>query len=231
MAWAKAGIDPTASPPQEGEHAGSDSTEYVKVPWEVIKKWLDRAHKSAKKVPADIRLQWLENRVEADVRIWVEEYRLQTDRTFGKIISHVYTQKANSWYYDTLDKTPDAKQRGRRRGRRDDSSSEHRDRRQSDRRRESPQQSRGQPPPNPRKGSCMRNGDKLCAAWNASATGCKEPCAKGNKHLCSILLKGNGRVCGMRNHRACNHRFEDKESDRKRSRGRGKDRRGQRRRN
>ena len=230
MAWAKAGIDPTASPPTDVEHAGSDSTEYVKVPWEVVKKWLDRAHKSAKKVPNEIRLQWLENRVEADVRIWVEEYRLQTDRTFGKIISKVYTQTASSWYYDALDKTPNAKQKGRRRGRRD-SSSEHRDRRQGDRRRDSPQRSRGQPSSHPRRASRMRNGDKLCAAWNASAEGCSEPCPRGRKHLCSILLKGNGRVCGMRNHRACNHKFEDKEPERKRSRGRGRDRRGQRRRN
>jgi hypothetical protein len=231
MAWAKAGIDAVPHPPEEPAHAGSDSSDYVIVPWEVVKKWLDRAHKQAKKVPENIRLEWLENRVEADIRIWTEEFRLQTGKTLGKIISQVYTQTAASWYYDVMDRTPTKSappgkpDRGRQR-----SSSRHRgnsgsrnDRRRRDR--DSPERPRR--PSQARKASRMRNGDRICKDWNDKNNGCSEPCPKGQKHVCNIVtIASKNRVCGMANHRACNHKFkeEGKQRGRSRKRSRGRSR-------
>ena len=225
LALAKAGIDAVDNPPTVPEHADSDSTDYVCVPWEVVKKWLDRAHNAAKKVPSESRYQWLENRVDADVRIWVEEYRLHREKTLGKIVAQVFEQTATSWYYDDLDQAPKAIRGGqaaprrqpsrsrRRRNRgRDSRSQPQRRRRRSKRTRTSPRRTRTSPrqpsetSPPPRRASRLRSGEALCTVWNAKPGGCSEPCPRKKRHLCSVIQRGSGRVCGMYNHRACNHK-------------------------
>ena len=45
----------------------------------------------------------------------------------------------------------------------------------------------------------LRNGVKLCGAWNKGR--CTEPCPDGKKHICNRELRQAGRACGL-NHKA-----------------------------
>ena len=51
------------------------------------------------------------------------------------------------------------------------------------------------------------DGAKLRAAWNDNRC-VQGKCKRSEIHACSIIAKENGRVCGMRNHRACDHKFK-----------------------
>ena len=70
------------------------------VPWDVVEKWVTRARRNARKVPHDMQVAWVRNRTEADVRIWIDEFRLKTSLSLGKVIKATYVQTANAWYYD-----------------------------------------------------------------------------------------------------------------------------------
>ena len=50
----------------------------------------------------------------------------------------------------------------------------------------------------------LADGTKLCDDWNRG--GCSQNCHKKLTHACSFIVKENGRACGMRNHRAINHK-------------------------
>ena len=106
LSFAKAGITACDPLPSVAETPGSDSTDYVQVPWDVFDKWLARAHSNTRKVPLETRLQWLKNRVEADIRIWIEDYRLKTELTLGKVIKATFAQTSCSWYFDQEDVAP-----------------------------------------------------------------------------------------------------------------------------
>ena len=115
LSFAKAGVEQVNPPPTTPESPGSDSTNYVLVPWDVMDKWLSRAHSSARKVPVETRMAWLRNRIEADLRLLIDNYRLRTDLSFGKVMKDIYAQTTSSWHYDASDRppTPAARSRSR----------------------------------------------------------------------------------------------------------------------
>ena len=54
----------------------------------------------------------------------------------------------------------------------------------------------------------MRNGERICRQWNAAwCTPDERDCPKHMRHCCSVVIMETGRVCGMYNHRACEHRW------------------------
>jgi hypothetical protein len=232
MSFAIAGnqaIDPLPTSPEGPE---SDSTDYVLVPWDVVEKWVTRAKSNAKRVPRDMQMAWVRNRTEADVRIWIDEFRLKTSLTLGKVIKSTYIQTANAWYYDDKDVEP---QRGRTRRRSPSDKPRDRGRNQAtgsggasgkgsggaDRRRGDQRTDR-----NVELADQMRNGDRICREWNAGkCTPDEKDCPKRMKHCCSVLIKKNGRVCGLNNHRACEHKGKSLDDDKGGEGRRGRDRR------
>lgn len=212
LAFAMAGNEALDTAPAAPEGPESDSTDYIAVPWDVPEKWLTRARTMVRKVPRNLRLAWLRNRVEADIRIWIDNYRLQTSKTLGKVIKACFEQTASSWYYDEEDIPPSGSGRARGRPRSKDSRSSHG---KKDKKRKG---SGAKPKGNEKKqeekkrpiSDTMRNGERICREWNLGRCRDKEAdCPKRYKHVCNIMTKKNGRVCGMYNHRACEHGKKD----------------------
>lgn len=207
MAFAIAGNELCDPQPASPEGPESDSTDYVMVPWDVVEKWITRARSNARKVPRDMQVSWLKNRAEADIRIWIDEYRLKTSMSLGKVIKATYLQTANAWYYDEKDVEP---QRGRTRRRSPSEDTRGRDRQATGAgTRGRGNNSGGNRASDGRKETAdmMRNGDRICREWNrGGCTDREADCPKRYKHCCSVVTKQNGRVCGMNNHRACDHK-------------------------
>ena len=51
-------------------------------------------------------------------------------------------------------------------------------------------------------GDRLRDGTQVCRKFNLGA--CTEPCPRGFKHVCNVVLNKSGRLCGMSNHSAAN---------------------------
>ena len=52
----------------------------------------------------------------------------------------------------------------------------------------------------PRRATEMRNGDKICAAWNEGKCSVKAESCPAGKHVCNTFTDKNKLVCAMRNH-------------------------------
>ena len=148
----------------------------------------------------------MKNRVEADIRIWIEDYRLKTELTLGKVIKATFAQTSCSWYFDQEDVAPRGRPRRRSRSRTSERREQSR-KRGKEKNKEKRKEPRQQPQPQPKTATKMWNGELLCKAWNAGHCSSKESdCKHKQRHLCSVIVKENGRVCGMHNHRAIEHK-------------------------
>ena len=47
-------------------------------------------------------------------------------------------------------------------------------------------------------GDLLKDGTQVCRKFNAGE--CSEPCPRGYKRVCSVVLNKTGRLCGMANH-------------------------------
>ena len=84
LALAMAGSSKMHEAPDE-EIFGSDSTRFVKVPWDVMQACLFRASKAVTMIPEASRLTWLEGRDVADRAAWVSQFR-EGEESLGHVV-------------------------------------------------------------------------------------------------------------------------------------------------
>ena len=87
LALATAGSSKVPGAPTEESH-GSDATEFVSVPWDVLQAYHFRASRAAMMVPEASRLSWLEQRDSADRAAWVSQFR-EGDETLGQVVKSI----------------------------------------------------------------------------------------------------------------------------------------------
>ena len=76
-----------------GEEAfGSDSTKFVKVPWDVLQSYYFRAARAVMSVPEASRLTWLEEKDVAERSAWVSQYR-EGDEPLGQVVHSVMEKR------------------------------------------------------------------------------------------------------------------------------------------
>ena len=164
-----------------------------------------------KRVPKGAQLSWIKNRVEADIRLVVEQYRLRT-LSIGKVMQMTFNQTASSWHYDE-EEQPVPRGRERERRRSPTRSPRRKDRKDRPRRAGGDRGDSKSSADKHRKSGVgetsktMRNGELLCPDWNRGKCTEKESdCRKKMRHLCNVVIKKSGRVCAMHNHRGCEHK-------------------------
>ena len=179
---AKAGVKQLDKQPAEPEGPNTRSSAYVHVPLDVVLRYHRRAVRCVKLAPPNTALTWLQQRDERERQLWVERYRF-SNLPLGQVIEQTMLELDHAWeIVETEDFSAAAIARER--------------------------------PEKPNKPNApskigkfaakLKDGTRLCPDWNSG--GCSEKCLKKFLHACSYIVKENGRVCGMRNHRACNHK-------------------------
>jgi len=78
------------------EAFGSDSTKFVKVPWDLLQSYYFRASRSAMLVPEVSRLAWLEGRDIAERSVWVSQFR-EGDESLGQVVQSVMDKRGAHW--------------------------------------------------------------------------------------------------------------------------------------
>ena len=201
LALSVAGSNKVQGSPLE-ETFGSDSTKFVKVPWDVLQAYYFRASRSVMFVPEATRLAWLEGRDIAERAIWVSRFR-EGDESLGLVVQAVMEKRGAHWDAPILHgagralppfppQLPPTHEPDRRR-----------------RKTPPPLRRTVPPPPSPSKmtpgtfAKALRDGKVLCPEFNAGKCNVKgSSCDKG-LHKCSKVLRG-GRPCGMNFHGAYN---------------------------
>ena len=209
LALSIAGSSKVQGAPTE-EAFGSDSTKFVKVPWDVLQSYYFRASRSAMLVPEASRLQWLEERDIAERSVWVSQFR-EGDESLGQVVQSVMDKRGAHW------DTPIQTMMGRaapafppQQPPRPDTRTQQQGHQQK--RQQPPRQDRqktgaaGRPSPNGgakmspgATAPALRDGKPLCPDFNKGTCGTKgASCVKG-LHKCAKVLR-NGRPCGMNYH-------------------------------
>ena len=84
------------APPDEG--FGSDSTKFVKTPWDTLQAYYFRAARAIKPVPKAIQLDWLETKDSEERAVWVSRFR-NGNETLGEVVKAVMEIRAANWTY------------------------------------------------------------------------------------------------------------------------------------
>jgi len=198
------------------EAFGSDSTKFVKVPWDVMQAYIFRASKAVMLVPEASRLAWLEGRDIAERAAWVSLFR-EGDEPLGQVVQAVMEKRGAHWdtpIQSVVTRPPPPPQPHGQYGqsRAAQSPRKQKQEQQKGNGKKSPQGQRPPfPPPAPSNNTnkmtpgtmaaALRDGTTLCPDFNRGK--CYEKgssCSKG-AHKCSKVLRG-GRPCGMSFHGA-----------------------------
>jgi hypothetical protein len=198
------------------EAFGTDSTKFVKVPWDVLQSYYFRASRSAMLVPEVSRLAWLEERDIAERSAWVSQFR-EGDESLGQVVQSVMDKRGAHWdtpiqsmmgrsspaFPPHLPARPDARmqQQGQQQ------------RRQQPARQNKQKTAAGAhlPPSGAAKmapgttAAALRDGKTLCPDFNKGSCGSKGPSCPKGLHKCAKVFR-NGRPCGMSYHGAHNCR-------------------------
>ena len=193
------------------ETFGSDSTKFVKVPWDVMQAYLFRASRSVMLLPEASRLSWLEGRDVAERAAWVSQFR-EGDEPLGQVVQSIMEKRGAHW--DTpiqnivmrplpapamppggnpnAGQSPKKQNQGQQKG----GGKSKKDQRPAF----PPQQPSGSNKPGAT-AATLRDGTALCADFNNGKCNTRaQSCPKG-VHKCSKVLR-NGRPCGMSYHGA-----------------------------
>ena len=209
LALAIAGSNKLHGAPSE-ETFGSDSTKFVRVPWDVMQAYLFRASRAVMLLPESSRLPWLEGRDIAEGAAWVSAFR-EGEEPLGQIVQSVMEKRSAHWdtpIQSVITRPPPAAH---------SQSQFHQPRAAQDpkKQRQGNQKGSGKnktsfppaPPSSPSKlppgsaASALRDGTTLCPDFNKGKCHSKGPsCSKG-AHKCSKVTRG-GRPCGMSFHGA-----------------------------
>ena len=95
LALSIAGSSKVQGDPLE-EAFGSDSTRFVKVPWDLMQAYLFRVSRSVMLVPEASRLTWLEGRDIAERAAWVSQFR-ESDEPLGQVVQSIMEKRGAHW--------------------------------------------------------------------------------------------------------------------------------------
>ena len=176
------------------EARGADTCLYVEVPLDVALKYYFRVKRFAESCPYMRALSLVTSKDQAEREAWIDLYRGSTD-TLGMVIKQAYQQREAVW------QPPEPPAQGNQ-GNGNETPQKRKRASGGDQDQETPAKDKGT---GKSKGKAkyvlkMKNGDKLCAAYQRNKCQNGADCKSG-KHLCGIHL-GKGRVCGMK-HPAC----------------------------
>jgi len=202
LAYASAGSKATAGAASlTKESQDSDTTDYIAAPLDVMLNYHARAVALSREIPARDRHEYIRKLDEAERSSWVSDFR-HTSLDFGKVVLNVYRRRDAHWTYHAA--TPPA--------------TPERPTQPSPRTPDRNMPSQTHPKTSPGKGAgkggkgddetffnfgssalTLKNGEKLCQAYNSRA-GCKHgrDCSNG-AHRCSMTTR-NKRACGGSSH-------------------------------
>ncbi|CAE7812806.1 unnamed protein product [Symbiodinium sp. CCMP2592] len=97
-AYALAGVQPVAgSPPANGENTvGSDTTQFVHAPLDVLMEYFHRAKRSVSQVQGPKKLSWLQHKDTEERAVWVSKFREST-KTLGAVVREVLNLRDAHW--------------------------------------------------------------------------------------------------------------------------------------
>ena len=209
VAYACAGVDPRDELPKDRsgapvpEKLGSDSCQYVSVPWDVMYLYHQRAATRVAQVKPDLALQWLIARDQEGRSHWVEIHRNST-LTLGEVVKRSYKEREACWAVLTAapQQAPEQQQQQQ----------QHQQQRQMAVKLE-PGQQAGAPPPRNSVATMTAKGKKICERYNSG--GCKlvnNKCKDHNEHVCNFL-RAEGVACeGDHPRSACPYRGKSERS-------------------
>ena len=192
LALAIAGSGKAPGAPQSPEGLGSNPTDYVMAPWDILEAYYWRAVRASHKQPEATRLAWLEKTDIAERAMWVSKFR-DSNSTIGKVIQEVSMQRDAHW------EAPPSAARSEPSGHGAPPA-------------EAGRQTQPPLPPPPPQGATkkpqvgsvqpvLKDGKKLCPDFQRGACSKKgASCPKG-LHRCGRVTS-RGRVCGMPHHGA-----------------------------
>ena len=206
LAYASAGSKATAGAAAltTKETQDSDTTDYIVAPLDVMLGYHARAVALSREIPARDRHEYIRRLDEAERAVWVSDFR-HTTLDFGKVVLNVFRRRDAHWSYHAV--TPPMQERPMQ---------------PSPRTPDHNKSSQPQPITSPGKGAgkggkgaadaiftpgspalTLKNGEKLCQAYNSKA-GCMQgrDCPNG-QHRCSMTTR-NKRACG-----GSSHNFQD----------------------
>ena len=195
------------------EAFGSDSTKFVKVPWDVMQSYLFRASRAVMCLPEASRLAWLEGRDIAERAAWVSQFR-EGDEPLGQVVQSIMEKRGAHWdtpiqnvvtRHSPIGTPFRATQPG-------GSPKKQRHEQQKGNGKKAPHGPKVPFPPqppssNPSKltpgtmAAALRDGTTLCPDFNKGKCYSKGSSCSEGVHKCSKVLRG-GRPCGMSFHSA-----------------------------
>ena len=95
LALGIAGSDKVQRAPEE-ELFGSDSTKFVKAPWDILQAYYFRALRLAKSVPEASRLTWLQEKDTAERAAWVSRFH-NGNESLGEVVKAVMDSREAHW--------------------------------------------------------------------------------------------------------------------------------------
>jgi hypothetical protein len=211
------GGDAPGAPEMRMEALGSDTTEFVEVPYDVVYAYYARARKASQNIPAAQRLEWLEAQDVEERSEWVAYFR-DSDKTLGRVIKEVMVRRDAHWDRQGAGSSqgyagnPQTPQR-RGWGFTDTSSfmlgSPRKQSRTNGERGKSTGKGGGKGKGKGRDRKILqnlRNGNALCQAFQKNQCQTKgQSCPKGY-HMCGVATGANqDRACGGKYHGACDH--------------------------
>ena len=189
IAYSIAGAQALTGAPTTAEDLGADSTRYVAVPLDVMLSYFMRAKRTTMQMPLGRRLAWLQARDAEERAEWVTRFR-ESALPLGQIVKEVFAARDAHWL-------PSTSTHGEPLGSHAASGGS------------------GSPPVkasgaslfslgksiNGRKvAKTMKDGTKLCAAFQHGQCKQKSPCGGGH-HRCGLVVRGE-RTCGSPGHGA-----------------------------
>ena len=173
VAYARARVKAIEPAPAGPEKASSDTTDFVQIPLDVAMAYHFRLVKFASAVPFSVALPNIVRRDEEERAWWTDRVRT-SELSVGKIIREGLQTREVMW------SPPPPPASGQQR----------------------PQTGSGPGQKTGGKGAQLgdrlKDGTQVCRKFNAGE--CSEPCPRGYKHVCSVVLNKTGRLCGMANH-------------------------------
>lgn len=212
LALSIAGSNKVQGAPVE-EAFGSDSTKFVKVPWDVLQSYYFRASRAVMSVPESSRLTWLEGRDIAERATWVSQFR-EGDEPLGQVVQSVMEKRGAHW--DTPIQNMFARPNPAfqpQQSRAVHSPKKQKHDQQKGYGKQAPQREQKPPfsPSSPKMmtpgtvAAALRDGKTLCPDFNRGKCNTKGPSCDKGVHKCAKVLRG-GRPCGMSFHGAHNCR-------------------------
>ena len=166
---------------------GADSTNFVEVPLDVVMAYYYRAKRQSSLLPMSQRLSWLESRDLEDRSDWVSRFR-ESSKTLGEVIKETCAARDAHWmphHASGVTRSETNKQPSQPSATTTSQVS---------------QFVLGKAIAGKKVARVMKDGTKLCAAFQHGQCKNKTPCPQG-MHKCGVVTRGE-RVCGMPGHGA-----------------------------